>query len=217
VAPSFAPVLARAECSFDSVRDSAGARCCAASRGSGAERVRRKTGDRGAPAPVTACSTVSCASDHASMPMTGTAARTRPACGPPRATLPTRSRIGLPRLAGTLREAQPGKGRPVRSAAERSRACHQVSLSCACRTAVPERSSSPRNLTTVTSSWSRADSRGSGIRPHPACAASRQHAYVHSPVMPSGAAPHVSRLIAGRQRGPLADRCRYGPHLAHLK
>lgn len=76
MAPSFAPVLARAECSSDSVRDSAGARCCAASRGSGAERVRRKTSDRGAPAPVTACSTMSCASDHASMPMTGTAART---------------------------------------------------------------------------------------------------------------------------------------------
>jgi len=38
----------------------------------------------------------------------------------------------------------------------------------------------------------------------------RQHDDVRGPVMPSDAAPHVSGLIAGRQRAPLADRCCHG-------
>jgi hypothetical protein len=65
---------------------------------------------------------------------------------------PVSDRIGLQRLAGMLREARPGTGRPVRSATERARARHRMSLSCACRTAVPEGSSSPCGRTTVTSS-----------------------------------------------------------------
>lgn len=125
--------------------------------------------------------------------------------------MPTRSRIGLPRLAGTLRKAQPGKGRPVRSATERSRACHQVSLSCACRTAVPERSSSLRNLTTGTSSWSRADSRGSGIRPHPACRGFPGNTPT-SIARSCSAAPRrtsAASSLAG-SAAPLADRCCHG-------
>lgn len=40
-----------------------------------------------------------------------------------------------------------------------------------------------------------------------------QHEDVHGPVMPSGAAPNVSGLIAGRQRAPLVDRCCHGTPL----
>src|SRR5512132_729129 len=63
------------------------------------------------------------------------------------------------------------KARPVRSATERARACHRMPLRHACSDDAPEKSSSPRRLTTTTSprSWTdssasgAASSRGSGI------------------------------------------------------
>ena len=58
--------------------------------------------------------------DQVSRPMTGKTGLTA-ACGPPQPRSPARSRIGLQRLAGTLRKAQPGKGRPLRDIRTRPR------------------------------------------------------------------------------------------------
>lgn len=45
------------------------------------------------------------------------------------------------------------KARPVRSATERTHACHRMPLRYACGTDAPKKSSSPRRLTTAT--WPR--------------------------------------------------------------
>ena len=54
------------------------------------------------------------------------------------------------------------KARPVRSATERARACHRMPLRYACSDDAPEKSSSPRSLTTTTPPRSWTDSSASG-------------------------------------------------------